>query len=89
MSEAIKGVVLAYRKGPKTQKPKECLLRFPNIDTREEAAKLIGRKVAWPLAPKRCIGKILATHGKNGVVRARFRRGLPGQVLGTYVEIVG
>jgi ribosomal protein L35AE/L33A len=28
-------------------------------------------------------------HGKKGLVRARFRKGLPGQALGTTVELIG
>jgi ribosomal protein L35AE/L33A len=28
-------------------------------------------------------------HGKNGLVRARFRKGMPGQALGSLVEIIG
>jgi ribosomal protein L35AE/L33A len=28
-------------------------------------------------------------HGKKGVVKAKFRKGVPGQALGTTVELVG
>jgi len=28
-------------------------------------------------------------HGKNGLVRARFKKGMPGQALGSLVEIIG
>ena len=35
------------------------------------------------------IGKIVGLHGKKGVVRAKFRKGVPGQALGTTVELVG
>jgi ribosomal protein L35AE/L33A len=35
------------------------------------------------------IGKIMGFHGKKGVVKAKFRKGVPGQALGTIVELVG
>jgi len=84
------GIVVNYRLGPREQYPRECILRFPNIKSRSETGQLIGRKVAWTDGKKNTIvGVIVAPHGNKGLVRARFRRGLPGQALGTLVKIVG
>jgi len=47
----------------------------------------MGRKVVWPVGKHEARGKIVALRGKNGLVRARFRKGVPGQALGTLVEI--
>jgi len=89
--EMLRGFIISYRRGPKTQKPKECLLKFPHITSPSEASNLIGRKVAWPAGSKnkKCIGKIVALHGRRGVVRARFRKGVPGEALGSAVELIG
>jgi len=89
VSETSEGVVVSYRRGPKTQKPKEYLLRFPGIKSVGGAGRLIGRKVAWPVGKRETRGKIVALHGKNGLVRARFKKGMPGQALGSLVEIIG
>jgi large subunit ribosomal protein L35Ae len=89
MEEVIRGVVVSYRRGPKTQKPKECLIQFQCAQSVSEAGQLIGRKVAWPTRKRKCIGKIVALHGKKGLVRARFRKGLPGSALGSQVDIIG
>lgn len=89
MSRILQGFVISYRTGPKTQKSKECILHFPEIESPSEASRLIGRKVAWPVGERKIRGKIVALHGKGGLVRARFRKGLPGQALGTPVEIIG
>jgi len=89
MSASVKGVIINYRIGPKTQRPKECLLKFPGVKSISEASQLLGRKVAWPIGERKCIGKIVALHGRNGVVRARFRKGVPGEALGDFVEIIG
>ncbi|MFQ5999318.1 MAG: 50S ribosomal protein L35ae [Candidatus Bathyarchaeia archaeon] len=89
MSESLLGFIVSYRMGPKTQRSKECILKFSNIKSSREAARLIGRKVAWPAGERKVRGKIVALHGKRGLVRARFRKGVSGQALGTRVEIIG
>ena len=90
MSLQLEGVIVNYRMGPRTQRSRECLILFPNVKSRSEASKLIGRKVAWTDGKKNTIvGVILSPHGNKGLVRARFRRGLPGQALGTTVRIIG
>jgi ribosomal protein L35AE/L33A len=32
--------------------------------------------------------KIAGSHGKNGVVKVKFQKAVPGQALGTKVELV-
>jgi len=87
--ELPKGLIVDYRKGIKTQKPKECVVRFLHVKSANEAARLMGRKVAWPVGEHKIRGKIVALHGKNGLVIARFRRGLPSHAMGTPIEIIG
>ncbi len=89
MSDSLTGFIVSYRMGPKTQRSKEYILKFPNVKSSREAARLIGRKIAWPVGERKIKGKIVALHGKKGLVRVRFRRGVPGQALGTRVEIIG
>ena len=89
MSEVVQGVIVGYRTGPRTQRPRECILQFSNVMSPGEAARLVGRKVAWPIGERKLRGKIVALHGKGGLVRARFKNGLPGQALGTAIEVVG
>ena len=87
--KTLQGFIINYRTGPKTQRSKECILRFPNIKSSGEAAQLIGRKVGWPIGKRKIRGKITMLHGKSGLVRVRFRKGVPGEALGTLVEIIG
>ena len=89
MSKALYGLIVGYRTGPKTQRSKECILKFPNIKSTGEVARLIGRKVAWPVGERRVRGKIVGLHGRSGLVRARFRRGVPGLAIGTPIEVIG
>jgi large subunit ribosomal protein L35Ae len=67
---------------------KECLIQFAHVDSASLAGRLIGRRVVWKEGKNKLIGKIVGLHGKKGVVRARFRKGVPGQALGTTVELV-
>jgi large subunit ribosomal protein L35Ae len=48
----------------------------------------MGKKVVWKSGNKEFTGKIMGFHGKNGVVRVRFKKGVPGQALGTTVSLV-
>ena len=60
------------------------------ISKRADAEKLVGRAVEWKSPAGRIIkGKISGAHGNNGVVRAIFEKGLPGQAITTHVEISG
>jgi len=89
MTESIRGIIVNYRVGPKAQMSKECIIQFTHISSVPEASRLFGRKVAWKAGENKIIGRVVALHGKKGLVRARFRKGLPGQALGTIVELVG
>lgn len=86
--QALRGVVVNYRTGPKTQRPKECIVQFAGIRSSRQAAGLLGRKVVWSVGKREIIGKIVAVHGNNGLVRVRFRRGQPGKT-GMPIEIIG
>ena len=78
-----------YRIGIRTQMSKECLIQFAHVDSASVAGRLIGRKVVWKEKQNKFIGRIVGLHGKKGVVRVKFRKGVPGQALGTTVELVG
>jgi large subunit ribosomal protein L35Ae len=89
MAETVQGLIVNYRVGSKTQRSKECIINFTHVTSVSEAGRLIGRKVAWKGGKNKIVGKIVALHGKKGLVRIRFRKGVPGHALGTTVELVG
>ena len=85
-----KGTVVQFRRGRKTFTPKHFLIEIEGVDNREKASKYAGKLVTWKSTgkePKMINGKIASAHGNNGVLRAIFERGLPGQAIGTEVEI--
>ena len=84
------GVISNYKRGRHTIHQKHCILVFPYIKTRKDANKLIGRTVVW-ITPtgKELKGVITRAHGKNGAVRAHFKKAVvPGQALGKKVKII-
>ena len=86
----MEGVISNYKRGRHTVHQKHCILVFPNINTRKEANKLIGRTVVW-ITPtgKELKGVISRAHGNNGAVRAHFKKaGVPGQALGKPIKII-
>ena len=68
--------------------PKWCLIQITGANSVSKAGQLIGRKVVLKYGKNEFIGKIVSLHGKKGVVTAKFHKGVPGQAIGTTVELV-
>lgn len=84
----MNGLIVNYRRGLKTQTASQYIIEPEGVKSKAQAAKLAGKKVVWKTSKARIItGKITQAHGSNGAVRAKFSKGLPGQALGTKVEI--
>jgi len=82
------GKVIQFRRGRHTIHERHFLIEIPEIKTKKEAEKFIGKEAEWKSpAGKIILGKISSTHGSKGVVRAIFEKGLPGQAITTKVEI--
>jgi large subunit ribosomal protein L35Ae len=84
----MKAKVIQFRRGRHTIHERHFLIEAEGVDTREKAQKLVGKEVDWKSTAGKIIhGKIAAPHGNNGVVRAIFEVGLPGQAVGKSVEV--
>ena len=82
-----KGIVVQFRRGRHTIHERHYLLDV-GMKNREEAKKMAGKEVVWKSpAGKEINGKISDAHGNNGLVRAIFEKGLPGQAITTEIEI--
>ena len=88
LSQPVYGRITNYRIGIRTQHSRECLIQFTSVDSTAQAGPLMGQKVVWKGENKKLIGKIVGFHGNSGAVRVKFRKGVPGQALGTTVELV-
>lgn len=82
--------IVQFRRGRRTFTPKHMLIGIEGVNSKEDAAKFIGKEVEWTSTANKIIkGKIVSAHGNSGVVRAIFESGLPGQSIGTEVKILG
>lgn len=83
----MKALVVQFRRGRQTYKPRHFLLDVGAKD-RKDAAKFAGKSVEWKSPAGKVIkGKIAAPHGNKGIVRAIFEKGLPGQAITTMAEV--
>ncbi len=87
MRNVREGLILNYRIGRKTQYPKQCLIKVLGAES-SDAKRMIGLKVCWPVDDPKIFGKIVDFHGRKGVLRVKFNRGVLGQALGSRVKII-
>jgi large subunit ribosomal protein L35Ae len=87
LTQKIRGRITNYRTGIREQTSQECLIEFENVTSVALASKLIGQKVTWKNSSTKLVGKVRGPHGRNGMVRVRFVRGVPGQAIGSIVEL--
>ena len=89
----MQGTIVNFRSSRHRQTDNHLIVMVTSIDSKEKAAKLVGKEVVWknPMGKNKTEikGKIAAAHGNKGALRAVFERGLPGQCLATKVEIKG
>ena len=84
----MKGLIASYRRGRRTQTTSHLILLVDSVESKDKAASLVGKSVIWKSpAGKEIKGTVSATHGNKGAVRAIFEKGMPGQSVGTYVEL--
>jgi large subunit ribosomal protein L35Ae len=84
----MEGLIANFRGSHHTQYENQMIIHAKGVDSKDKAAKLVGKKVVWTSsAGKEIKGEIKAAHGNNGAVRAIFEKGMPGQSLGEKVKI--
>ena len=84
----MEGVIKNFRRGRTTQKTNHMIVYLDEVKKRDKASELVGKQVVWKSpAGKEINGKVASAHGNKGAVRVIFEKGLPGQSLGTKVEI--
>jgi large subunit ribosomal protein L35Ae len=80
--------IVSYRRGKRTEYTNQYILIIDGVTEKAESAKHVGKKVVWKTpAGKEVVGKVTNTHGNRGALLARFEKGLPGQVLGSRVNV--
>ncbi len=84
----MNGVIKNYRRGKNTQHENQYVIEVDGVESKAQASVLTGKKVTWTSSGNtKIIGKVMASHGSSGAVRAKFLKGLPGQAIGTRVVV--
>jgi len=84
----MQATVISFRRGRHLYKPRQFIIEVEGIENKEQAEKLINKKITWKSPAGKIIsGQIMASHGNKGLVRALFEKGLPGQAINTKAEV--
>jgi len=84
----MEAVISNFRSGRHNQVNNQMILIVNGINKKEKTKDLIGKRVIWKSPKgKELKGEIVKSHGNKGAVRAKFETGMPGQSIGTKVEI--
>ncbi len=84
----MEGTIVNFRRNRHSQKCNHMIIEVEGVDRKDKATSLVGKSVMWKSpANKELKGKVAGTHGNKGAVRAIFETGMPGQSLGTKVQI--
>jgi len=84
----MEAIITSYKRGRHKQYQNQILVKAEGIGY-VKAHSLLGKKIIVAVSKKKkMIGKVVAVHGKKGVMRARFPKGIPGQMIGKKCEIL-
>jgi large subunit ribosomal protein L35Ae len=84
----MEGVIANFKGSHRTQVNNQMIVLASGVDSKEKAAKLVGKKVVWSSpAGKDIKGEVRSAHGNKGALRVLFEKGMPGQAIGTKVKV--
>jgi ribosomal protein L35AE/L33A len=83
----MQGTINNFRRSRKRTCENHMIIIVDGVSKKEDAKKLVGKKVIYNTGKKEMIGKIGSSHGNTGAVRAIFPTGMPGQAIGKKVKI--
>jgi ribosomal protein L35AE/L33A len=67
---------------------KEVLVFVPEIKTKREAGKLLGKKAVWTDEKgNKYIGFVSGLHGRQGTLKIKFKNPLPAKALAKPINI--
>ncbi len=83
----MEAIISNFRRARHHTYENQMVVTSESLKTKEDAEKLIGKKVVWNTGKKDMVGEITSTHGNKGALRVLFESGMPGQAIGQKVKI--
>jgi large subunit ribosomal protein L35Ae len=83
----MEGIISNFRQGRHHTYGNQMVVVVNSIDNKNDATKLVGKKVVWHTGKKDITGEIRSAHGNSGALRVLFETGMPGQSVGQKVSI--
>lgn len=81
------GIISNFRMNRHSHSSNQMIVLVGSVTNKENASKLIGKKVVFNTGKKDISGEITGAHGNKGAVKVRFSQGMPGQAIGQKVKI--
>ena len=83
----MNGTIVNFRRGKHITSPNQMIIKPEGSTTKEDAQKLVGKKVLYNTGKKEMQGKVASAHGNSGAIRVIFETGMPGQAIGQKVKL--
>ncbi|MFC2134402.1 50S ribosomal protein L35ae [Bacteroidota bacterium] len=83
----MEGIISNFRQGRHHTYGNQMVIVVGSLKTRDDAEKLVGKKVVWHTGKKDVAGEVRSAHGNSGALRVLFETGMPGQSIGQKVKI--
>ena len=80
------GTIVNFRRGKHITSNNQMVVKPEASVSKEDAAKLVGKKVSYNTGKKDMLGEVVSAHGNSGAVRVKFETGMPGQAIGQKVK---
>jgi len=81
-----KGIIVNYH----IAYTKEVLVMIPEIKSKRDAGKLIGKKAVWiDEKGNKYEGYVSGLHGRKGTLKVKFKNPLPAKALAKSINIAG
>ena len=83
----MQGTIHSYRRNRHDYYGDQMIVVVDGVENRDQASKLLGKKVVYATGKKQITGEVRSAHGNSGALRVIFGTGMPGQALGQQVTI--
>ena len=80
------GTIVNFRRGKHITSNNQMVVKPEASSSKDDAVKLVGKKVAFNTGKKDMLGEVVSAHGNSGAVRVKFETGMPGQAIGQKVK---